>query len=649
MALLDGLRSGLKKVVAKVGEARQTKKESDEQSKKLFDFKDKFEKAKAQWDYTAIDERELIYNGTHAVDRDINSPFPANRKTGNVINIVYEFVEAQVDTTIPQPTVKSKRKEFAQLAKVVENSARADIDEMGIERINDENERTTPVQGYSMIRVDWDPDYDHHLYKGEIKLSNPHPKQFIPQPGVFNVQEMDYFFLLYSMTKGQVKKRYNIEVESEGEQMPEINYFHDAQSGAYDNSEKVTVIVCWYKDDDGDIGKFSWCNETVLEDLPRFYYRRIAKCTACGAPKGMTDICELCGNTKFRKVIEDTEALINDVQLSDGTVIPAGTEIPYFQPTRYPVVIRRNVPVAFQLGGQSDVDVIRDQQDALKKVVHRLQEKIVKSGYLVKADLDHKFNLSNELYQVVRGSQNQLMALGTVDLSADISKDLDVAQYMYKAAQDALGITNSWMGKEDQTANSGVAKQIQVQQASGRMESKRYNKYTAFKELYEIMFEFKLAYYDELRPYLMRGPDGKEDWGEFNKYEFLVQDASGQWYYNTDFLFSVSAGDGFPKDRMWIEQQAREMFNNKAIDKVGLWQILESVNYPMAAEMLKRAEDEQQMLQQQAQAQAMGQGGGVEVALAQLSPEERAAFEAADPATQQAVLQEAMGGGVQVG
>src|SRR5690606_2178906 len=96
-------------------------------------------------------------------------------------------------------------------------------------------------------------------------------------------------------------------------------------------------------------------------------------------------------------------------------------------------------------------------------------------------------------------------------------------------------------GKEDPTAKSGVAKQIQVQQASGRMQSKAKNKYEAFKELYEIMFEFKLAFIDELRPYLPKDQEGKNMLQVFDKYAFVLRDAEGKLYYNTDFIFSADS------------------------------------------------------------------------------------------------------------
>lgn len=625
-----------RKVVDKIKDSAEQRKENEKNMEELQKWKKKFEVAKQNWDTTLMDERELIYNGTHDVDPNINDTSKKNRtKANNVQNIVYEFVESQVDPTTPQPSVKSKRKGYEYLAKMVEDSAKNDLQEFDIERINDENERTTPIQGWSLFKIHWNPDMKHHLHRGEIELTNPHPKTLIPQPGIYDIQKMDYFFLLSSQTKNYVKRRYGVGLGTkEGEQYPEINRFHDGQSTTGD-SEKVTVIECWYKDEDGDIGKFVWCNEVPLEDMPKFYYRRLERCTKCGAIKGSSEECQavytepvvdpmtgqekepepvICGNKKYKTSIERYETIDYPITLSDGRVIPEGTEIPYFQPTRYPIIVRRNVPVAFQLGGQSDVDIIRDQADAIKKIISRIEEKILRGGGIITALQEHKFKLTNELYQIIRGNQAELNALDVKNLTADVVKELQIAQHLYKAAQDTLGITNSWQGKEDTTAQSGIAKQIQVQQSGGRLQSKRFNKYAAYKEMFEIIFEFKLAYYDEDRPFLKKGPMGQEEHGEFSRYEFLIQDEAGEWYYNTDFLFSANAGEGLPRDKMWIETKAEDLFSKKAIDKVGLWTILESVDFPMAKDMKEMALKEQQFMQQQAQIQAqmtsLGQMGG---------------------------------------
>jgi hypothetical protein len=258
--------------------------------------------------------------------------------------------------------------------------------------------------------------------------------------------------------------------------------------------------------------------------------------------------------------------------------------------------------------GQSDVDIIRDQQDALKKVINNIEEKIMKGGHIITALDDHRFNLTNELYQVIKGNQAQLNGLSIRDLTADIQRDLQFAQYLYQSAKSTLGITDTYQGKPDYTATSGVAKQMQINQTSGRMMSKQSNKYKAYADLFMTMFEFKLAFYDETRPYMKMGRDNRPEYGEFNKYLFLEQDASGAWYYNTDFIIKADSGQGIPRDKMWLWEQSLQLFDKQAMDNIQLWTFLENLGYPMAGDIKDQLVEQKQIAEQQAQQQQMQQG-----------------------------------------
>jgi hypothetical protein len=586
-----------------------------EENKQLRKWKSKLESALANYDTKIMDEREQIYLGTRWVDGNINSKKTPTKKANNIYNIAFEMVESQVNSVIPQPSVRSKRPGYEEQAKMIEDSIANDLKEIGIEEINDISERITPVQGFSIFTVDWDPDFKHHLYRGEIKVSSKHPKQLIPQPGIYHIQKMDYFFILSSVTKDYIKRRYSVDLtEQEQEQYPDINSAI-GESKTNTESEKVTEIVCWYKDKDNDISKFVWTNDTVLEDYPKFFYRRID------------------GH------IQEQEMLDQDTQLLDGSIIPAGTQVPYFMPTRYPVVIRKNVPKSFAFEGQSDIDILRDQQDSIKKVGTKAEEKVMKGGTIVLLPDSLRAEITNETYQILRVTASEMAAITTKDLTADISEDLNYIQQQRQTIQYMLGITDSYQGQVDSSAQSGVAKQIQVQQAGGRMRSKEFNKQTAFKELFEILFEFKLAFYDELRPYLSKDSNGNVSYGDFDKYQFLMQDASGEYFYNTDFIFDADTGQGIPKDPMFLFNQAINMYTQQAIDKVQFWTIMESINFPMAKEIKDQAEQEKEMMQQQQQPQAPD----INSILAALSPEEQAAFQQSPPDQQQAIIQQFMG------
>lgn len=583
----------IKDVIGKVRKSIQ----QAQRPKELIKWQERLEAAKSGQNLGLMDQREYMYLGDRRVEKNVNATTNPSKKSNNIWNIIFEFTESQVNKQIPMPTVKSKRPGFERQAQMIADSISNDLKESEIEQIDDKNERITPIQGFSLVEVAWNPNYKHHLYRGEIELIGRHPKQLVTQPKVYNLQKMDYFFILSDVTPDYVRRRYKKDLSGEEEQYPENTRLYaetdgsgTAQNGqGAEENEPLTEIVVWYKDDDGDICKYVFINDTVLEDLPKFFYRRI--------------------NGR----ILETEKLDRDIVNDNGELIArAGEEVPYFVPTRYPVSVRINVPRNFAFGGQSDLDVIRDQQDSIKRVVHKMEEKLVKGGTIIKAQDDHQtFNITDEIYQIVRGTASQLAQIGTLDLTADISRDIQFVQEQYRVAQSMLGITNSFQGKEDPTAQSGRAKQIQVQQASGRLQSKQFNKAVHYKEIFEIMFEYKLAFYDEIRPYLAQDDAGGDLYGEFDKYKLLMRDKKGNLYWNTDFLFGTDGAFGLPKDPMFMYEQTLALFQAQAIDVQQLWTILESLQFPKASQIKKQWQERQaqQMEQQnlQGQVEQMGQ------------------------------------------
>jgi hypothetical protein len=179
------------------------------------------------------------------------------------------------------------------------------------------------------------------------------------------------------------------------------------------------------------------------------------------------------------------------------------------------------------------------------------------------------------------------------------------------------------------------------------MRSKEFNKQTAFKELFEILFEFKLAFYDELRPYLSKDSNGNVVYGDFDKYQFLMQDASGKYFYNTDFIFDADTGQGLPKDPMFLFNQAINMYAQQAIDKVQFWTIMESINFPMAKEIKDQAEQQMQAQQQAQQPPIQPQDqtimpNAIDQLLAQLPKNEQDMFKKMPPDQQMAITNQMM-------
>lgn len=604
------------KIVSKIkGKVDDIKLNADELSL-LNESQTQFEDAKANYEdiLELMDDRELIYLGTHDVDGNINNPTnpsEGRKKASNVRNVVYEFIETEVDNTNPQPVVKAKCQDNEWKAQMIEDSIKADLIDLNMERVNDQQERTTPIQGMSFFEVYWDNNAKTHTHVGELRIRLIHPKQVVPQPGVWDLKEMDYFFIISSVTKQYIKKRYDVDVEDEEESLPQINSIGD-ETYSRAKSPKVTEIVKWYKDDDGDVGRFVYVNNIVCENIPKYFYRRIdgkivddetlavdieLRTLPNQSPQPQQPQGQAINQTQPQITPQPPQMPTVGQQPSEvqpTNIIKAGTKLPYFVPHGYPIVMRENIPVCYQFGGQSDIDVIRDQQDAIKKVVTKLQEKILKAGSLIiLPDTQRgKAKLTDEELKVLFFDQaERATGIQVVSMQPDISKDMQFLAEQYNAAQSTLGITNSFQGKADTTAKSGVAKQLQIAQASGRMQSKKSNKYQAYKELFEIIFQFKLAFQDETRPYLTKDAQGNPAYEEFNRYEFLKQDETGEWYYDTDYIFASDESGGIPSDRLYMLDMVQNLYKEGALNKLQLWQQLENLHYPLAGDIKKQVED----------------------------------------------------------
>jgi hypothetical protein len=179
-------------------------------------------------------------------------------------------------------------------------------------------------------------------------------------------------------------------------------------------------------------------------------------------------------------------------------------------------------------------------------------------------------------------------------------------------AKSTLGISDSFQGKADVTATSGIAKQISAGRSAGRLESKHTMKSAAYADLYQLMFKLKLAYTDEQRPTAVQRYGGKMEYGLFNRYIFLEKDAAGEWYYDDEYTFSVDPSGSLANNREAMWQENRMNYQQGAfgqpgtpISLVNFWKLMEKYHYPGASEL--REQVEEQYKAQQAQEQIMQQ------------------------------------------
>ena len=599
------------------------------QTEKLVKWQNRYYEAKQKYSAEISDMKtyENLYNGSREVNRNPNKGGGVSgKKSINVRNITYELIETQVDSSIPYPKVIPIHEEDEEQAKVIEMALQNVIREIKLEKINDVSERVVPVQGGDFMHVEWDNTKGYHCTLGGISISERHPKNVIPQPGVTEIKDMDYIFVEVAQTKEFAKRKYGVDVS-------------DAQSTDMEgketvNSDIVTVIICYYRNENGNIGMFTWCEDYVLVDYEDYQARRLERCVECGRVK-VGDVCE-CGSKKFKEVEEEYEEITESITLLDGTivnpiagtreiedengnimVIEEKTKIPYYKPKDIPIILRRNVSKYGKLLGVSDVAVIEDQQDAVKKIGSKMQEKILKGGSIVTLPNGAKITTDDREMKIVRvKNPSEANLIDVKNIQGDVSQDRIMLETNYDWARSSLGITDSYQGKYDSSAQSGTAKQFSINQAAGRLESKRVMKNIAYADLYEMIFKHLLAYADQPIPLSNKNNKGTYNFTHFNRYDFLKRDAAGEYYWNDEFLFETDPTSTIMMNREALWQQIDLKYQAGAFGPIGedrtlltFWTFMEKNDYPNSAEMKNifaervREQEKQAQLAQMAQMQ----------------------------------------------
>lgn len=614
----------------------------------------------------AMNDREAIYEGAKDVVGVVKGDHV--KETPHVRNLAAEMIESQVNTAIPQPKVRARRKRDEHLAKLIEDMLRSELDRMPMEMINDDMERMVPIQGGAAFLVEWDNTKRTHTTVGEVAITAIHPRQFVPQDGVTSgIEEMDYFILKLPQTKERLRRRYGVDLTDENEAEPEIRG-KDANTVT---EEMVTQYVGYFRNEKGGIGMFSWVGDTVLCDFEDYQARRVRRCGECGAPEPESDgrgdeeerfsvgehlrmmfgrdrrqgekkkgpRCPVCGARDWSDGDAEYEELWEPVRRSDGLEIAGGqtvegideegnaiyrqepTRIPYYKPDIYPLLLQKNVSVHGQLLGGSDIDKIRDQQNTTNRLSAKLIEKIFSMGSVLTLPNDAKIEVNTKEGRIIRlRDPSQKSQIDTYNLEVNIGQDMEYMAQVYEEARQVIGITDSFQGRQDTTAKSGKAKEFAAAQAAGRMESKRVMKEAAYAALFEAIFKFKLAYADEPRPVPAKDEHGETVYEEFNRWDFLERDAAGEWYWNDQFIFSCDAVAPLANNREAMWQETRQNLQSGAYGdpaqittQIHFWTQMKHLHYPGAAETLtymqeeKRRQEEAQAAQQMQMQQAQAQ------------------------------------------
>lgn len=590
------------------------------EDKKRDKWRGKLENARIAYSHTLkeIAKNQAVYEGTREVNGNPNTNIAAKDLSVNVRNIAYELVESQVDSSIPMPKVTALHEGDEELARSIEKALVNKVKMLKLSIINDQMERIVPVQGGDFFIVEWDNNLGLHSNYGDVDVKEMLPKQVIPQPGVSKIEEMDYIFVQTAQTKDAVKKKYHVDVQDAHEEYKDIRGA-EGESGL--DTDIVTVNTVYYKKD-GKIGRFVWCDDYTLEDLEDYQARITRKCKKCGY---VTEekVCPECGSKSFEETPDEIQEIRIPIMREDGidpmTGMPMQVsaeeviQIEYYKPNCYPLVVRKNVSKANSLLGFSDVKVIEDQQDLIKKVGSKAAEKTLKGGSIVTLPRGVKVETTDKELKIARlDDPQQKSMIDILNMQVNINQDMQMINKAYEDARSTLGITDAFQGKYDPSAVSGTAKQYSINQAAGRLESKRVMKNDAFARLYELMFKFWLAYSDDPLPITGNGINGQQDFAVLDKSDFIKQDAAGEYYWNDEFMFETDPTSTMMANREAMWQQIDMKLQSGAFGQLGsletmrlYWSLMEKNHYPNAGDVLSQIEmmlaEQQQMAAQMPQ------------------------------------------------
>lgn len=596
---------------------------------KLAFFADLYEDAKNKGGEIRDDLNKWLdqYKGDDKIDG-------STERATAVRNITYELIESQISTEIPMPKCTASRYNELHNRNAIsaERLLRQVRDKIPFEELNDLDERYTYVFGGSVWLVEWDESLGDDKERGGVRVSIISPQDFFPQPNVWNKDDLEYAFFRYNTTIADAEARYGIKINEDSIDLDnELINDVDAGDGA------LTIVVCYYKGEDGAIGKYVFSGDTELEDASNFYARKIRVCKKCGKDEGECS----CGADKWKTETREKEVLTEDIVLSDGRIIPAvspvisgdgfathtesqmvtdaqgnpitdmvggaivpvtqeveavtmePTRIPYFTPNVFPFVIRKNISAYRSLLGQSDCEAIRPYQQAVNKLESRIMQKLMRSSVTPVMPEDAIVQANNSIfgYVIKLRPNDRANQYGTVDTTPNIQMDIMEADRIYEQAKSAIGITNAFRGEADYAGQSGKAVQALMQQSAGRLESKRVMKRSAYAGLDEIIWQLYLAYADE--PKVMQTVDmlGISHDTVFSRYDFLDMDELGRWDYHTDYTFSTDASSGVEQQRESVWEMNMNNFQNgtfgdpaNPLTMLRYWTMQERAHYPNASD-----------------------------------------------------------------
>lgn len=545
-----------------------------------------------------------------------------------VRKMAYELVEGKINSKIPAPKMSPRHHCDLTPVNITEGLLRHTIDKIISEQVNDKLEHHACIDGTVWIKVDWNPFDNTHERSGMPKIKCCPVDTVYPQPGVEDYRELEYIFERSSITVAQCNDLYGRHLKSPNE------------------NDIIPIINCYFLNEDRYVGKFTWCEETstvICNDL-EWGIRKRRVCKKCGTPQPINNVCEVCGSKSFKyepvkeEILDETlvgltnpyrvgqtkDAAQDRLQKNLNDEIPEGTIIPHYLIRELPFVPYVRVHAPYGMYGISEVELILENQDMTNKMLNKAEKKSLKSRAVVTKLKDTIINDDDEEISYVEvESAQEAGSIQMKQIMADISQELAQAQTLYEIAKSTVGITDTDQGKNDPSARSGKAKQLQMAASAQRNYAPDTLRNLAFSDMYELIFKYLLAYCDEPRTFVSLLPDGLEMEQTWSKYMFLSKDRYGEYYYRDDYAWSVDDATDVTQDRaaMWqlIDNDYINGVMGNQLDPARAlkmyWQMKEQYGYPTAKYALAFLKEAEKHLPSQVEEALVAHPEAVQMAL----------------------------------
>ena len=637
MGFLQTLKRLGRKAVGKIKGESNAEIEQDQAEKDLLDKWQRIfavdRTEKDPWDEW-FDRWEELYAGDRQFN-NVNSEQEVTPRT--LVNFPKRFIELHLDLNIPEPEFKPVAQDDENAVKRLESQVKYTVRsaQPSLEEMNQQDERRVRKLGGCFKKVHWNNNIKRAGFIGDVEISNPHPKDIIPNAGATSIDDMEHYHHVVNHTGNHIVRRFknkNITLEmlekkaalyeEYDEQLgsQDINVSHDNKHEADSGLAKYSVVETTYRDEEGDICKLWWSGDLILDHVLKFYYRRDAE----GKP--------ISEETYQEKTVQAFREWGKDgPQFTD---IPPGNPVPLYIPNSWDLVYQPFIPRDKCFWGMSVYEDVADIVESIKKQIYAGEEEILKGRTKI-------FTTDQSIANRLKDPYSEVIVCEDLNLVKEVQFTGDLAGHMAWLAlmkgylQELMGAEDPVLGKSSSDVTSGKQAQMYINQSQAMTDVTVAGKIAAYKRLYRVIADFHLAFSDYDRPFRLdgAGPQGADTYGTFNRLNML-RDRGGNIVY-PDWDIEIGAESGFMRSKSeilqaitWLattnkfEPNPQNLVLLRILDKIGIPHLKEAIksmeDAAAKAEAAQKAQQAQMEAQAQAQAQAQAaaqaavQGGGVQ-------------------------------------